>query len=149
MEAMEIDNAEATSAAATGTVNEQSSDTSNAPISGTSQTAKIKSDLNMPWSVYIFNVKTKFPLFSFSIIMFRIEKYRPKTFTDIVGNEETVLRLEKFSSCGNVPNIIIAVSMCEKKYISLNESLLYNYSFIISILMLILKQCLLGSSWGW
>jgi len=42
--------------------------------------------------------------------MFRIEKYRPKSFSDIIGNEETVLRLEKFSSCGNVPNIIIAVS---------------------------------------
>lgn len=50
------------------------------------QTKTIKSDLNAPW----------------------IEKYRPKSFTDIVGNEETVLRLEKFSSCGNVPNIIIA-----------------------------------------
>lgn len=44
-------------------------------------------------------------------LIFRIEKYRPKSFTDIVGNEETVLRLEKFSSCGNVPNIIIAVSL--------------------------------------
>lgn len=42
---------------------------------------------------------------------YRIEKYRPKAFTDIVGNEETVLRLEKFSTCGNVPNIIIAVSL--------------------------------------
>lgn len=41
----------------------------------------------------------------------RIEKYRPKTFSDIVGNEETVLRLEKFSASGNVPNIIIAVSL--------------------------------------
>lgn len=49
-------------------------------------------------------------LFIFVVNEFRIEKYRPKTFSDIVGNEETVLRLEKFSTCGNVPNIIIAVS---------------------------------------
>lgn len=37
-----------------------------------------------------------------------IEKYRPVVFQDIVGNEETVSRLEVFSKSGNAPNIIIA-----------------------------------------
>ncbi|XP_018017815.1 replication factor C subunit 2 [Hyalella azteca] len=37
-----------------------------------------------------------------------IEKYRPKVFTDIMGNEETISRLEVFAQHGNVPNIIIA-----------------------------------------
>jgi len=37
-----------------------------------------------------------------------IEKYRPIVFTDIMGNEETIARLESFSRTGNVPNIIIA-----------------------------------------
>nr|ACO15133.1 Replication factor C subunit 2 [Caligus clemensi] len=37
-----------------------------------------------------------------------IEKYRPKTFDDIVGNSETVSRLKVFSEDGNPPNIIIA-----------------------------------------
>ncbi|CAG2067369.1 unnamed protein product, partial [Timema podura] len=38
----------------------------------------------------------------------RIEKYRPQTFRDIVGNENTVERLEEFAKHGNVPNIILS-----------------------------------------
>jgi len=37
-----------------------------------------------------------------------IEKYRPKTFDEIVGNPETVDRLAVFAREGNVPNVIIA-----------------------------------------
>ncbi|XP_063366431.1 replication factor C subunit 2 [Cydia amplana] len=37
-----------------------------------------------------------------------IEKYRPQTFADIVGNEDTVARLAVFARTGNAPNIIIA-----------------------------------------
>ncbi|PSN44416.1 Replication factor C subunit 2 [Blattella germanica] len=36
-----------------------------------------------------------------------IEKYRPHTFKDIVGNEDMVARLAVFAKTGNVPNIII------------------------------------------
>lgn len=37
-----------------------------------------------------------------------IEKYRPKTFEDIVGNEDIVSRLSVFAKQGNLPHIIIA-----------------------------------------
>lgn len=37
-----------------------------------------------------------------------IEKYRPQTFQDIVGNEDTINRLSVFAKQGNCPNIIIA-----------------------------------------
>lgn len=52
-------------------------------------------------------------IFFFNFLMFyfcRVEKYRPTTFHDIVGNEDAVGRLEVFAKDGNVPNIIIAVT---------------------------------------
>eukprot|EP00127_Corallochytrium_limacisporum_P000966 Clim_evm50s33 gene=Clim_evmTU50s33 len=37
-----------------------------------------------------------------------IEKYRPVTLDDVVGNEDTVARLKVISKAGNMPNIIIS-----------------------------------------
>lgn len=36
-----------------------------------------------------------------------IEKYRPQTLADVVGNEETVSRLEAIADDGNLPNLIL------------------------------------------
>lgn len=39
----------------------------------------------------------------------RVEKYRPLLLKDIVGNEDTVSRLEVIAKNGNMPNVILAV----------------------------------------
>lgn len=36
-----------------------------------------------------------------------VEKYRPRTLDDVVGNEETVLRLQAIAKDGNMPNLIL------------------------------------------
>ena len=38
-----------------------------------------------------------------------VEKYRPVEIKDIVGNEETIQRLQIIAEEGNLPNIIISV----------------------------------------
>jgi len=38
-----------------------------------------------------------------------VEKYRPKDISEIVGNVETVSRLQIIASEGNMPNLILAV----------------------------------------
>lgn len=39
----------------------------------------------------------------------RVEKYRPEVLKDIVGNEETVERLQLIANKGNMPHMIISV----------------------------------------
>jgi replication factor C subunit 2/4 len=40
-----------------------------------------------------------------------LEKYRPTVIRDIVGNVEAVARLQVIAEEGNMPNIILAVSL--------------------------------------
>lgn len=44
-------------------------------------------------------------------ISIRVEKYRPIVLKDIVGNEDTVERLSTIAKDGNMPNIILSVSL--------------------------------------
>ena len=37
-----------------------------------------------------------------------VEKYRPKSLDDVVGNEETVSRLRAIAKTGNLPNLILS-----------------------------------------
>ena len=41
----------------------------------------------------------------------RVEKYRPVYLKDIVGNEDAVSRLETIARDGNLPNVILTVSL--------------------------------------
>ena len=36
-----------------------------------------------------------------------VEKYRPRTLDNVVGNEETVQRLQAIAKDGNMPNLIL------------------------------------------
>ena len=66
--------------------------------------------------------------------VFRIEKFRPQSFEEIVGNEDTVARLAVFAKSGNVPNIIIAVSIWYQ--ISLLSSIHTNFVLNFEYLLL-------------
>jgi replication factor C subunit 2/4 len=37
-----------------------------------------------------------------------VEKYRPKTLDDVIGNENTVKRLRAIAKTGNLPNLILS-----------------------------------------
>lgn len=36
-----------------------------------------------------------------------VEKYRPRSLTSVVGNEDTVVRLQAIAEDGNMPNLIL------------------------------------------
>jgi replication factor C subunit 2/4 len=37
-----------------------------------------------------------------------VEKYRPRSLKDVLGNEDTVLRLRAIAQDGNIPNLILS-----------------------------------------
>lgn len=37
-----------------------------------------------------------------------VEKYRPRILSDVVGNADTIVRLQTIASAGNLPNLILA-----------------------------------------
>lgn len=49
--------------------------------------------------------------YTFNEFLTRIEKYRPKTFADVVGNSHIVDRLRVIAKEGNMPHMILTVYM--------------------------------------
>lgn len=70
-----------------------------APANGTSAAYEL------PWSVCLHTQNEQ----STCLPTGRVEKYRPKTLDDVVGNAETIERLKVISRDGNCPHIIISV----------------------------------------
>lgn len=46
----------------------------------------------------------------------QVEKYRPQYVKDVVGNVDAVSRLQVIAEEGNVPNLILSVSICEQPW---------------------------------
>jgi hypothetical protein len=63
----------------------------------------------LPWYVSLDTLSQTFS--STDPISIRVEKYRPIVLKDIVGNEDTVERLSTIAKDGNMPNIILSVSL--------------------------------------
>jgi hypothetical protein len=53
-----------------------------------------------------------------------IEKYRPKDLSDVVGNEEAIGRLRVIASEGNMPNLILSVTLNPQDVYSSDRDLL-------------------------
>ena len=44
---------------------------------------------------------------------YRVEKYRPQKLSDVVGNEDAICRLRAIAKDGNMPHMILTVSLAD------------------------------------
>ena len=60
---------------------------------------------------------------------FQVEKYRPQLVKDIVGNAEAVGRLQVIAEEGNLPNVILSVSLDPRWHHKAFKSKLLNKTY--------------------
>ena len=56
-----------------------------------------------------------------------IERYRPQTLDDVVGNEETLVRLRAIGQDGNMPNLILCGPPGTGRYLE------YDYKYSLNL----------------
>lgn len=65
--------------------------------------------MELPWVCSSLLMCSRFCFCDSALLSFsQVEKYRPETLNDVVGNEETIQRLQVIAREGNMPNMIIS-----------------------------------------
>lgn len=78
-----------------------------------------------------------------------VEKYRPSKVADIVGNEDAVSRLQVIARDGNMPNIILSVSLFLSLSFFITIAPSFPFSLSPKLRLLLFYYAVLGSSRNW
>ena len=64
-----------------------------------------------------------------------VEAYRPRTLADVLGNEETVTRLQAIAQNGNLPNLILCGPPGTGAYLPLKQAIEHADGHMMALLL--------------